>query len=339
MLKVGINGFGRIGRLAARIILQKFTNEIELVAVNTSGSIDNPGWTHLFKYDSAYGQYQGNVRCDGENLIINEVKIPLLAEPDPVSIQWGDYGTQIVIEATGVFRRKQDMEKHLRDTVKKVVLSAPAKGEEVTTIVIGVNDETRKGQRLISSASCTTNCIAPTTKVILEKFGIKKAMLTTIHAYTADQELQDGSHKDLRRARAAAANIVPTTTGATDAAAKTLPALKGKFAGLAIRVPVLVGSLSDLTYLVEKPTSVEEVNQAFKTASSQEKYHGILEVTEEPLVSSDIVGSQASAIVDLTLTRVVGGDLVKVIAWYDNEWGYAHRLVEEVVACGQALKS
>jgi len=336
MIKVGINGFGRIGRLATRVILKKYKDEIKLVAINTSGSIKPAAWTHLFKYDSAYGQYQGEVKNEQENLVVDGVKIPLLAQPDPEKIPWGDYEAQLVIESTGVFRTKEEMEKHLRDTVKKVVLSAPVKGEaEVATVVIGVNDKDREGQSLVSSASCTTNCISPVTKVILEKFGIKKAMLTTIHAYTPDQELQDGSHKDWRRARAAAANIVPTTTGAAKASIKTLPALAGKFDGLAIRVPVLVGSLSDLTYLVEKATRVEEVNQAFKEAVSQDSYQGVLEVTEEPLVSSDIVGRSASAIVDLGLTRVVGGDLVKVVAWYDNEWGYANRLIEEVVAASK----
>ena len=338
MIKVGINGFGRIGRLATRVILKKYKDEIELVVINTSGKIEPAGWTHLFKYDSAYGQYQREVKNEEENLIVDGVKIPLLAQRDPEKIPWGDYRVQLVVESTGVFRTKEEVEKHLRDTVRKVVLSAPAKGEaEVVTVVIGVNDQEREGQRLVSSASCTTNCISPVTRVILEKFGIKKAMLTTIHAYTPDQELQDGSHKDWRRARAAAANIVPTTTGAAKASIKTLPTLAGKFDGLAIRVPVLVGSLSDLTYLVGKPTDIEEVNQAFLEASQKPSLKGILEVTQEPLVSSDVIGSSASAIVDLNLTRVVGGDLVKVVAWYDNEWGYANRLVEEVVAAGKEL--
>jgi glyceraldehyde 3-phosphate dehydrogenase len=332
MIKVGINGFGRIGRVAARIILQKFSDQLELAAINTSGSIDNAGWAHLFKYDTAYGQYPGKVGIEGDSLVVDGVKIPLLAQPDPAQIPWGTYGVQVVIESTGVFRKKEDIEKHLRDSVQKVVLSAPVKGEgEVTTIVIGANDAAREGQKLISSASCTTNCISPVARVILENFGIKKALLTTIHAYTADQELQDGSHKDLRRARAAAANIVPTSTGAAEAAALALPHLKGKFTGLALRVPVITGSLSDLTFVVEKPTTVEAVNQAFK-AAAQGQLKGILEVTDEPLVSSDIIGSAASAIVDLPLTQVVDGDLVKVVAWYDNEWGYAHRLVEEVIA-------
>ncbi|OGD62019.1 type I glyceraldehyde-3-phosphate dehydrogenase [Candidatus Beckwithbacteria bacterium RBG_13_42_9] len=332
MLKVGINGFGRIGRLAARIILQKHQDKLALAAINTSGSVDNHGWAHLFKYDTAYGQYPGEVKANGDNLVVDGVSIALLAQRDPAAIPWGKYGVQVVIESTGAFETQEEIQKHLRETVKKVVLSAPAKGESnVETIVIGVNEEKRVGKNLISSASCTTNCIAPVTKVILDKFGIKKALLTTVHAYTSDQELQDGSHHDLRRARAAAANIVPTTTGAAKTAAKTLPALINKFDGLAIRVPVLTGSLSDITYLVERPTTIEAVNQAFVEAA-QGKYRGILEVTNEPIVSSDIIGNPASAIVDLSLTKVIDGDLVKVIAWYDNEWGYANRLVEEVAA-------
>lgn len=333
MIKVGINGFGRIGRMAARIILQKFTDKLELVAINTSGSIENSGWVHLFKYDTAYGQYPGEVTEEAGHLLVNGKRIPLLAQPDPAQIPWGAHGVQVVIESTGVFRHQEELEKHLRDSVKRVILSAPVKGDgAVETVVIGVNDADRKGKQLVSSASCTTNCISPVTRVIQEKFGIKKAMLTTIHAYTSDQELQDGSHKDLRRARAAAQNIVPTTTGAAHAAALTLPQLKEKFDGLAIRVPVVTGSLSDLTYVVEKPTTVEAVNQAFQEAAKEPKYDRILAVTDEPLVSSDIIGRPESAIVDLGLTMVVGGDLVKVVAWYDNEWGYANRLVEEVIA-------
>ena len=332
MLKVGINGFGRIGRLAARIILQKYQNKIDLVAINTSGSMGVSSWAHLFKHDTVYGRYSGKVFHENENLVVDNKKIPFLAQQEPNLIPWGDYDVETVIEATGVFRTEKDMKKHLRDTVKRVILSAPAKEGEVKTIIIGVNDNERGEGKLVSSASCTTNCIAPITKVILENFGIKKAVLTTIHAYTADQELQDGSHKDLRRARAAAANIVPTSTGAAKTSIKALPVLKGKFDGLAVRVPVIVGSLSDLTYLVEKPTSTEAVREAFKAASQNPIYKNVIEVTEEPLVSSDIVGKQASAIVDLGLTQVVAGDLVKVVAWYDNEWGYANRLVEEVLA-------
>jgi len=332
MLKVGINGFGRIGRLAARIILSKYKNKLDLAVINTSGSVPAASWVHLFKYDTAYGKYGGEVFCEGENLVVDGKRISLLAQRDPALIPWGNYGVEVVVESTGVFREKKEVEKHLRDSVRRVVLSAPGKGEEeIKTIVIGVNDSERADEKIISSASCTTNCVAPATKVILENFGIKKALLTTIHAYTPDQELQDGSHKDLRRARAAASNIVPTTTGAAKATAKTLPALAGKFDGTAIRVPVLVGSLSDITYVVERQTTVKQINEAFKKAT-EGKLRGILEVTSEPLVSSDIIGKEASAIVDLTLTKVIAGDLVKLVAWYDNEWGYANRLVEEVLA-------
>ena len=247
---------------------------------------------------------------------------------------WTDLKIDVVIESTGRFLSLEKANLHLKAGAKNVVLSAPAKGENIETYVLSVNDADYSGSNVISNASCTTNCIAPVAKVIADKFGIEKAMMTTIHGYTQDQRLQDGGHEDYRRARAAAENIVPTSTGATVAAAKALPELEGKFSGLAIRVPVPVGSLSDFTFVLRKNVSVEEVNGAFKEAASSSLYKNILEVTEDPIVSSDIIGNPYSAIVDLSLTQVVGGNMVKVIAWYDNEYGYANRLVEEVLMVG-----
>lgn len=263
---------------------------------------------------------------------INNQVIPVLAEREPAKIPWRDYDVDVVIEATGVFRDKKSASAHLEGGAKRVVISAPAK--ETKTFVIGVNEENYRGELVINNASCTTNCVAPITKIMLENFGIQKGLMTTIHAYTADQELVDGSHKDLRRARAAAINIVPTTTGAAIATTEVLPTLKGLFDGLAIRVPVACGSLADFTFVTTKRTSVEEVNQVIKKAA-EGKYKGIVEVSEKPLVSSDIVGNSASAIVDLPLTQVIDGDLVKIVAWYDNEWGYACRLIELVIKIGK----
>jgi len=341
MLKVAINGFGRIGRIALRAILTKYLAEIKPVAINTSGSMDVEGWAHLFEYDSVYGRFRGKLKIQNPKsknekeigvLEINNQVIPVLAEREPAKIPWRDYDVDVVVESTGVFRDKKSASAHLEGGAKKVVISAPAK--ETKTFVIGVNEEDYHGELVINNASCTTNCVAPVTKIMLENFGIQKGLMTTIHAYTADQELVDGSHKDLRRARAAAINIVPTTTGAAIATTEVLPTLKGLFDGLAIRVPVVCGSLADFTFVTTKRTSVEEVNQAIKKAA-EGKYKGIVEVSEKPLVSSDIIGNSASAIVDLPLTQVIDGDLVKIVAWYDNEWGYACRLIELVIKIGK----
>ncbi|MGB9911456.1 MAG: type I glyceraldehyde-3-phosphate dehydrogenase [Microgenomates group bacterium] len=337
MINVAINGFGRIGRVALRVILAKYLTKIKPVAINTSGSMDIEGWAHLFKYDSVYGQFKGKIKVRKEKLKtdkeigvleINNQKIPVLAEREPAKIPWREYDVDVVIEATGVFRDKKSASAHLEGGAKKVVISAPA--AETKTFVMGVNEEKYRGELVINNASCTTNCIAPITKVIMEKFGIQKGLITTIHAYTADQELVDGSHKDLRRARAAAINIVPTTTGAAIATTEVLPSLKGLFDGLAIRVPVVCGSLADFTFVTVKRTTIEEVNKALLEAS-QGKYKGIIEASSEPLVSSDIIGNSASAIVDLSLTQVIDGDLVKIIAWYDNEWGYCCRLIDLII--------
>lgn len=344
MVRVAINGYGRIGRLAHRVILNRFSSEAELVAINAGSSTDIKGLMYLLKYDTVYGPLKWDVgsekveaRSGNDSigtLIIDEQKIPVYSQKDPSLLPWKDLRVDVVIESTGVFRKEEDLQKHLSAGAKKVVLSAPAKQGEVTTCVLSVNEQDYKGEELVSCASCTTNCVAPVLKVMQDHFGIEKAMMTTIHAYTSDQRLQDGGHKDYRRARAAAQNIIPTSTGAADAATKVLPALSGKFEGLAIRVPVPVGSLSDFTFLLSRSATVDEINDAFRKAAESQNYKGIIEVTEDPLVSSDIIGNPASAIVDLSLTQVVGGNMVKVVAWYDNEWGYANRLVEEAIMVG-----
>jgi glyceraldehyde 3-phosphate dehydrogenase len=350
MVKVGINGFGRIGRLAFRIALTKHTEEIEIVAINTSGSMPALDWAHLVNYDTMYRRFEKDVHAEGlqkpedptddnpliGHLFVDGKSIPVLAQRDPAKIPWREYGADVVIEATGKFTSEEDAIKHAIGGAKRVVLSAPSKGGNVGTYVLGVNDYKGEGQ-VISNASCTTNCVAPVASVIHSNFGIEKAMMTTIHGYTDDQNLQDNSHKDLRRARAAAANIIPTTTGAATATTETIPELVGLFDGRALRVPVLTGSITDFTFLLKKEVSVEEVNNAFKKATENYLYKGILAVTDEPLVSSDIIGRTESAIVDLSLTQLVAGNMLKVFAWYDNEWGYTNRLVEQVIRVGNTL--
>lgn len=337
MVKTAINGFGRIGRVALRVALAKYLNKVKIVAVNTSGSMDINGWAHLFKYDSVYGQFKGKMRIEkgkGEEmgkLIINHQKIPFLAQRDPTKIPWKDYDVDVVIESTGVFTKGIDARKHVKAGAKKVIISAPS--PDTPSFVIGVNEREYKGE-VINNTSCTTNCVAPVVKVMMENFGLEKVMMTTVHAYTSSQELVDGSSKSLRRARAAAVNIVPTSTGAALATVKVVSNLAGLFDGLAFRVPVACGSVADFTFLVTKRTTVKEVNQVFKKAASG-KYKGVIEASEEPLVSTDIIGNSASAIIDLNLTRVVDHDLVKVVAWYDNEWGYCCRLIEEVIWIGK----
>ncbi len=363
MVRVAINGYGRIGRIAHRVILEKFRDKAEVVAVNGSDSTDITGWANLLKWDTAYGILWGHeiksekIEAEGEenpkklgNLVVDGVKIPFFSEKDPGKLPWRQIGVDVVIEATGVFTTAEKIEPHLTQGAKKVVLSAPAKDHTIKTYVLDVNlslEKTFSGElvkpsdRVISNASCTTNCIAPVAQVMVSRFGVLKAMMTTVHAYTSDQKLQDGGHKDPRRARAATQNIVPTTTGAAEAAAEAVPELKGLFTGVAIRVPVIVGSLSDFTFHLKRETTIEEVNGTLREAALSGRYRGVLETTDEPLVSSDVIGNPHSAIVDLSLTQVVGntpgaktGDLVKVFAWYDNEWGYANRLVEEVILVG-----
>ena len=344
MIKVAINGYGRIGRIAHRVILEKFTKQINVVAVNAGSSTDLKGWMYLLKYDSVYGTLPNKItvrenrqsKSDflGE-MVISGKKISVFSQKDPGLLPWLDLGIDVVIESTGHFGEEKSLKLHIQAGAKAVVLSAPVKAGNVPTYVLSVNAKDYSGEDVISNASCTTNCITPVAKVIVDNFGVEKAMMTTIHGYTQDQRLQDGGHKDYRRARAAGLNIVPTSTGATIAASKALPSLSGIFEGLALRVPVPVGSLSDFTFVTKKQTSKEEVNSVFKKAAENKNFAGILEVTEDPIVSSDIIGNPASAIVDLSLTQVVGGNLVKVIAWYDNEYGYANRLVEEVIMAGK----
>jgi glyceraldehyde 3-phosphate dehydrogenase len=354
MVKVGINGFGRIGRIAFRIGISKHLEKLSFNAINTSGSMEASGWAHLVNHDTTYRAFQYRVVgkktkdvseiTDEDPLIGNlsiperNIEIPLLAQRDPAKIPWRKYGVDVVIESTGKFTTEEDAKKHALGGAKRVVISAPSKGGNVGTYVIGVNEY--KGDAIVlNNASCTTNCVAPVAAVMHARFGIKKAMMTTIHGYTDDQNLQDNSNKDLRRARAAAENIIPTTTGAAIATTETIPELKGIFDGRALRVPVVTGSITDFTMLLNRETSVEEVNQVFKEAGENPIYKGVLGVTEEPLVSSDIIGRSESTIVDLSLTQMVGGDMVKIFAWYDNEWGYANRLVEQVIRVGNTLDS
>lgn len=345
MVRVAINGYGRIGRVAHRVVLQWHSDEIEVVAINAGHSTDLKGWMYLIKYDSVYGLLPQEVDVKPNpnsadktmlgHLIVSGKEIPVYSQKDPSLLPWKDLNVDVVIESTGHFTSADKLQAHIGAGAKAVVLSAPAKGENVPTYVISVNEANYKGEKMISNASCTTNCITPVAKIIDGGFGIEKAMMTTIHGYTSDQNLQDGGHKDYRRARAAALNIVPTSTGATIAAGETLPQLKGIFAGLSVRVPVPVGSLSDFTFLLKKETTVDEVNALLTGEAEKPSYKGILSITNDPLVSSDIIGNSHSSIVDLSLTQVVGGNMLKVIAWYDNEYGYANRLVEETMMVGK----
>lgn len=341
MLKVAINGFGRIGRTAFKVAIDKHKNELEIVAINDLG--DAKTLAHLVKYDTSYGIWNHDVSYDDPStgsgyIIVDQKAYQVLNEKEPQNLPWKDLNVDVVVESTGKFTKGEQAKLHLQAGAKKVVISAPvhSDGTGVPTLLLGVNADKYNGEEVISNSSCTTNCIAPVAQVMHQKFGIVKAMMTTIHAYTQDQNLQDGPHKDLRRARAAAQNIVPTTTGAAISTAEVIPELKGLFDGQAIRVPVAVGSISDFTFLLKKKVTKEEVNQTLKEASENEQYKGILAVTEEPVVSSDIVGRPESAIVDLSLTQVVDGDMVKVFAWYDNEYGYANRLVEQVINVGKS---
>jgi glyceraldehyde 3-phosphate dehydrogenase len=349
MVRAAINGYGRIGRVAHRVILQWHSQEIEVVAINAGSSTDLAGWMYLLKYDSVYGllPYDISVKpsTDPNNptflghLVVNGKEIPVYSQKDASLLPWRSLNVDVVIESTGHFVKADKMQIHLSAGAKSVVLSAPAKGEGVATYVLSINDANYNGEKLVSNASCTTNCITPVAKVVADHFGIEKAMMTTIHGYTSDQRLHDGGHKDYRRARAAALNIIPTSTGATIAAAQALPALQNIFAGLAIRVPVPVGSLSDFTFLLKRDVTKEEVISVLKKEAENPLYKGILAVTEDPLVSSDVIGNSHSSIVDLSLTQVVGGNMLKIIAWYDNEYGYANRLVEETIMVGQRAAS
>lgn len=344
MIRIAINGYGRIGRMAHRVILEKYKTKIDVVAINTGSSTDLEGWKNLLMYDTVYGKLKDEIATEKSReskkdllgkLVINKRRKTLVfSQKDPSLLPWEDLKIDLVIESTGQFTSFEQLDLHIRAGAKKVLLSTPAKSGNVETIVLGVNSTDYANQNIISNASCTTNCITPVAKVMADAFGIEKAMMTTIHAYTQDQRLQDGGHMDYRRARAGAENIVPTSTGATTAAAKALPELENIFEGLSIRVPVVVGSLSDFTILTKKNVTVDSVNKAFREAAELKQFKNILEVTTDPIVSSDIIGNPHSAIIDLSLTQVVGGNMVKVIAWYDNEYGYANRLIEEVLMIG-----
>ena len=332
MVRIAINGFGRIGRNAFKIAFDR--NDTEIVAINDL--TDAPTLAHLLKYDSNYGIYSKDVSADGEDLIVDGKRIRVLSEKEPANLPWGEMNIDVVIESTGFFTDPAKARAHIDAGARKVVSSAPAKGEGAKTIVLGVNeDDVTVDDQIISNASCTTNCIAPVMKVLEDNIGIEKAMMTTVHSYTASQKLQDAPAKDIREARSAAENIVPTTTGASKAAALTIPTLKGKFNGLSVRVPTPVVSLSDITAVTKRDTTVEEINEMFKKAAADPYYQGILDATEEELVSIDYRGNSHSSIVDLKLTDVIGGNLIKVVAWYDNEWGYSNRLVELTVDLGK----
>ena len=332
MVKIAINGFGRIGRNAFKILSAR--KDAEVVAINDI--TDAATLAHLLKYDSAYGIFDKDVEAKENSIVVDGKEIPVYAEKDPKNLPWRDLGVDIVIESTGFFTKPEAARAHIDAGARRVIISAPAKGEGAKTIVIGVNEElVEDADEIISNASCTTNCIAPIMKVLEDTFGIEKAMMTTVHSYTGSQRLLDAPAKDLREARSAAENIVPTTTGASKAAALTIQSLKDKFTGLSIRVPTPVVSLSDITAVLKKDTSKEELRALFEKVAEEPYYEGIIGVTDEELVSSDFIGDPRSCIVDLPLLDVVGGNMIKVVAWYDNEWGYSNRLVELTVDYGK----
>jgi len=334
--KIGINGFGRIGRNAFKIAFER--SDLEIVAINDL--TDNKTLAYLLKHDSNYGTYHQEVGFDDDGIIVNGKHIKVLAEKDPAALPWGSLGVEIVIESTGRFTLKEQAELHIKAGAKRVIISGPSKSEGVDTIVLGANDDSIEGaSEVISNASCTTNSLGVVMAILDSEFGVQKSLLTTVHSYTASQALQDAPSKDLREGRNAAENIVPTTTGAAIAVTKTLPQLVGKFDGLSIRVPTPVVSISDITLLLGRDTTVEEINAVFKKAANEPFYQGILGVSEEPLVSRDYIGSSYSGVVDLLLTKVVGGNLAKVMVWYDNEWGYSNRLVELVADVGRTIKN
>ncbi len=339
-VRVAINGFGRIGRNTFKASFGRLKH-LEFVAVNDL--TDTKTLAHLLKHDTSYGLYEHDVSFDEKNLIVDGKKIRVYAEKDPTKLPWKDEKIDVVLECTGRFTDAAGAGQHLTAGAKRVIISAPAKGGSVPTHVLGVNPEGAGEPTIINNASCTTNCIAPVAAIMHDVFGVKKALMTTTHGYTAEQNLVDGpppggKSNDLRRARAAAANIIPTSTGAAIAVTEAIPELKGLFDGMAVRVPVPVVSLSDFTFLLAKNVTVEEVNDAFRKAAKNPRWKGILAVNEEPLVSSDFVGNTYSSIVDLPLTKVVDGDFVKVVAWYDNEWGYSCRLGEMAELVGKSLK-
>ena len=336
MIKVGINGFGRIGRNVLRIAQERLGNDVEIVAINARADANT--LAHLFKYDSCYGIFQGDVEVkDDETLLINSNEVKILRHSDPAEIPWGELGVDIVVESTGKFRDREGAQKHIDAGAKKVIITAPAKGEDIT-VVIGVNEKDYDNEKhnIISNASCTTNCLAPFAKVLDEKFGIEEGLMTTIHAYTNDHQLLDKTHKDLRRARAAAESMIPTTTGAAKAVAKVLPQLEGKLNGFSVRVPTPTVSLVDLVCTLKKGATIEEVNAALKEASEGE-LKGILGYCDLPLVSIDFRGDSRSSIIDALSTMAIGDKMFKVVSWYDNEWGYSTRTVDLVKYVAERL--
>lgn len=324
MTRVAINGFGRIGRAAFKILQD--TPDLDLVAVNDIVPIDN--LAYLLKYDTVYGRYEKSVEVDGSTLLVGGQPCRVYAERDPIELPWSELGVDIVFECTGLFTDAAGMKKHLQAGARFAILSAPAKGGAVPTVVYGVNS-VDGDEHIISCASCTTNCITPVVEVMDRRLGVEKAMLTTIHAYTASQRLVDGPNKKLRRGRAGAANLVPTTTGAAIATTRVLPALEERFDGVAVRAPVPAGSIADIVFVTRRPTTVEEVNAIFREEAGSEQYQEVLAASEEPIVSSDIVRDTHASIIDLAMTQVVDGNLVKVMSWYDNEWGFTSQMVRE----------
>jgi glyceraldehyde 3-phosphate dehydrogenase len=332
--RIAINGFGRIGRNAFKIAFAR--KDLEIIAINDL--TDTKTLAYLLKHDSNYGTYEHEVSYDEQHIIVDGHKVVVLAEREPAALPWKDQQVDVVIESTGRFTAKEDAEQHITAGASRVVISGPSKSDGVDTIVLGANDDKLEGaSTVISNASCTTNSVGAVMAVLDAEFGVEKSMLTTVHSYTASQVLQDAPAKDLREGRNAAENIVPTTTGAAIAVTKTLPQLEGKFDGLSIRVPTPVVSISDVTVLLTRNATVEEINTAFRKAAHEPYYQGILGVSDEPLVSSDYIGNSHSGTVDLLLTKVVGGNLAKVMVWYDNEWGYSNRLVEVVADTGRVL--
>ena len=336
-IKIGINGFGRIGRNVFRALEKQRaegTADIEVLAVNDI--TDNATLAHLLRYDSVLGRFDGTVEVSGDELVVNGKHVKALEERDPANLPWGDLGVDVVIESSGIFTDGESASKHIKAGAKKVVISAPAKGEDLT-VVMGINDSSYDGtQNILSNASCTTNCVAPMIKVLHDAFGLQTGFMSTIHAYTGDQRVHDAPHKDLRRARAAAINIIPTTSGAAEATALALPELEGRITGMAYRVPVPDGSVTDLTATLDSDVTVESVNAAFRKAAEGE-LKDVLVYTEDPIVSTDIVGEPASCTFDAGMTKVLGNRTVKIVGWYDNEWGYSNRVVDLTTLVGSKL--
>ncbi len=332
--RVAINGFGRIGRQAFKVATQR--PDLEIVAINDIGDVEN--MAYLLKYDSVHRRDQQDIHAEGSSLVVDGRTYPILSVKDPLQLPWADLGVDVVIESTGRFATREQATAHLQAGAKRVVVSAPAKGAPIFVLGVNEGDFDAEQDTVISNASCTTNSVTPVMAVLDETFGVQKALMTTIHSYTADQRLVDSPHDDWRRGRAAAQNIVPTSTGAARAATEALPQLKGLFDGVALRVPTIDVSLSDLTVLLKTKTTTETINQAFRDAAGSDRFQGILQASDEQLVSADFIGNPASCIVDLELTQLIDGDFLKVFAWYDNEWGYANRLVEEVAMVGKSLE-